>query len=248
MGLILAGTLMGGRLASLDPFDLIWQASWVVQLVILLLVVASIVSWAAIVFKWRELSGAEQDSESFLDTYHEAGLSRAYEAARSLDRSPLSAVYLAAHGELQKFSRYAGRPQDEGLDESQLHTISRQIAWVSAQEELRLEARLSFLATVGSASPFVGLFGTVIGIINAFTGIGASGSASLAVVAPGIAEALIATAVGLFAAIPATIFYNLFVARLRELDAAIELFGDELQGDLKRSGAEALAPARVAEG
>ncbi|MAE97151.1 MAG: hypothetical protein CL910_21080 [Deltaproteobacteria bacterium] len=249
MGLILAGTDMGGRLASLDLFDLVWQASGVVQLVMLLLVVASIMSWAAIAFKWRELSGAEQDSEGFLDTYHEGGLARAYDAARQLERSPLSAVYLTAHSELQKFSRYAGRNEEEGLDDDQLHRIHHQIAWVSAQEELRLESRLSFLATVGSASPFVGLFGTVIGIINAFTGIGATGSASLAVVAPGIAEALIATAIGLFAAIPATIFYNLFVARLRELHAAIQLFEDELLADLKRTGVEAaLAPARAAEG
>jgi len=241
MGLILAGTDVGGRLASLDLFDLVWQASWIVQLVILLLVAASIVSWAAIAFKWRELGGAEQDSESFLETYHEAGLARAYEAARALDRSPLSAVYMAAHAEIVKYARYAGRNKGEGLDEGELHGISRQVAWVSAQEELRLEARLSFLATVGSASPFVGLFGTVIGIINAFTGIGESGSASLAVVAPGIAEALIVTAVGLFAAIPATIFYNLFVARLRELNAAIELFGEELIGDLRRTGVDGLA-------
>ena len=102
---------------------------------------------------------------------------------------------------------------------------------------------------MGSASPFVGLFGTVIGIINAFTGIGATGSASLAVVAPGIAEALIATAVGLFAAIPATVFYNMFVARLRELHAAIQLYEDELLADLKRTGVEAaLSAARAAEG
>ncbi len=248
MGLILAGTDMGGRLASLDLLSLVWQASWVVQLVMLLLVVASIMSWAAIAFKWRELRGAEQDSESFLDQYHEDGPARAYEAARGLERSPLAAVYLAAHGELQKFERYAGKPKGGGLHEAQLHRIARQVAWVSAQEELRLEARLSFLATVGSASPFVGLFGTVIGIINAFTGIGAAGSASLAVVAPGIAEALIATAIGLFAAIPATIFYNLFVARLRDLRSTLELFGDELLGDLRRGGSEVLAPSRAAEG
>lgn len=238
---------MGGRLASLDLFDLVWQASGIVQLVMLLLVVASIVSWAAIAFKWRELSGAEQDSESFLETYHEGGLARAYESARSMDRSPLSAVYLAAHAELQKIARYAGKKNDS-LSEAQLHTIGRQVAWVSAQEELRLESRLSFLATVGSASPFVGLFGTVIGIINAFSGIGSAGSASLAVVAPGIAEALIVTAIGLFAAIPATIFYNLFVARLRELHAAIDLYGEELLGDLRMSGVDALTPARAAKG
>ena len=237
MSLIVAGTLWGGRLASLDPFDLVWQASWLVQLVILLLVVASIVSWAAIFFKWRELKGAEQDSEAFLEVYHEGTPDASYEAARELDRGPLPAVFLAVWTELQRMAKYGGRAADGALDEPQLHRLSRVIAWASSEEALRLENRLSFLATVGSASPFIGLFGTVVGIINAFTGIGAAGSASLAVVAPGIAEALIATAVGLFAAIPATIFYNVFVARLRELRAVIDLFADELEGDLRRQGA-----------
>ncbi len=248
MGLIIAGTVLGGRLASLDPFDLIWQASWVVQLVMLLLGAASIISWAAIVFKWRELRGADEDSEAFLDAYHEGSAERSYEAARELDRSPLSAIFLAVYAELKRMARYGGRNVEGPLDDHQLHTLSRHIAWTASQETLRLESRLSFLATVGSASPFVGLFGTVVGIINAFTGIGAAGSASLAVVAPGIAEALIATAIGLFAAIPATIFYNVFVARLRELNEAIGLFSDELEGDLRRHGAPEAAPVRAAGG
>jgi biopolymer transport protein TolQ len=245
--LILAGTVWGGRLASLDPFDLIWQASWVVQLVILLLVAASIISWAAIVFKWRELGGAAQDSEAFLDVYHEGDFDRAYEAARELDRGPLPAIFLAVMTELKRMAKYGGRGPNAGLDEGQLYTLSRHIAWAASQETMRLEARLSFLATVGSAAPFVGLFGTVVGIINAFTGIGAAGSASLAVVAPGIAEALIATAIGLFAAIPATVFYNVFVARLRELSAGIDLFVSELEGDLRRARFEAPAAPRAAK-
>jgi biopolymer transport protein TolQ len=248
MNIIIAGTIGGVRLASLDLLDLVWQASWIVQLVILMLVAASVLSWAAIFFKWRELSGAEQDSEAFLEVYHEGSLEASYEAARELDRSPLSAVFVAAYAELRRMAKYAGRSLDEPLDEAQLHTLGKQIAWVSSQEAQRLESRLSFLATVGSASPFIGLFGTVIGIINAFTDIGVAGSASLAVVAPGIAEALIATAIGLFAAIPATIFYNVFVARLREHHADIDLFTSELQGDLARaSRVAAAAPARAAE-
>jgi len=247
MGFIIAGTVLGGRLASLDPFDLIWQASWLVQLVILLLAAASVVSWAAIVFKWRELKGAEQDSEAFLEVYHEGSRESAYDAARELDRGPLPAIFLAVHTEQARMAKYSGRTTDGPLDEGQLYALSRHIAWASSQESLRLEARLSFLATVGSASPFIGLFGTVVGIINAFTGIGATGSASLAVVAPGIAEALIATAIGLFAAIPATIFYNVFVAHLRELREAIDLFSTELEGDLRRQGLpESSARARVA--
>ena len=236
MGFFIAGTVLGGRLASLDPFDLIWQASWVVQLVILLLAAASVISWAAIVFKWRELKGAEQDSEAFVEVYHEGSGESAYEAARELDRGPLSAMFLAVYTERVRMAKYGGRASEAPLDEDQLQVLSRHVAWAASQESLRLESRLSFLATVGSASPFVGLFGTVVGIINAFTGIGAAGSASLAVVAPGIAEALIATAVGLFAAIPATIFYNIFVAHLRELREAIDLFAAELEGDLRRHG------------
>jgi biopolymer transport protein TolQ len=247
MSFIIVGTVLGGRLASLNLLDLVWQASWLVQFVILMLATASVMSWAAIVFKWRELSAAEQDSEAFLEAYHEGSWDGSFEAARNLDRSPLSAIFLVAHGELKRFAKYRARG-GESLDDTQLRSVARQIAWATTQEALRLESRLALLATVGSATPFVGLFGTVIGIINAFTGIGASGSASLAVVAPGIAEALIATAVGLFAAIPATIFYNIFVARLRDLQEAIRLFASELESDVARFGDKLPAPARAVEG
>jgi biopolymer transport protein TolQ len=247
MAFIIAGTVLGGRLASLNLLDLVWQASWLVQLVILMLAAASVVSWAAIVFKWRELSAAEQDSEAFLEAYHEGSWETALDAARNLDRSPLAAIFLVAHGELKRFAKYRGRG-GEAIDEGQLRAVSRQIHWATTQESLRLESRLPLLATVGSATPFVGLFGTVVGIINAFTGIGAAGSASLAVVAPGIAEALIATAIGLFAAIPATIFYNIFVARLRDLQEAIRLFASELESDVARFGERLPAPARAVEG
>ena len=247
MGFIIAGTVSGGRLASLDLLTLVWQASWLVQLVIVMLAAASVVSWAAIVFKWRELTAAEQDSEAFLETYHEGSWETAYDSARNLDRSPLSAIFLVAHGELKRFAKYRGR-SGEGVEPAQLRAVSRQIHWATTQESLRLESRLPLLATIGSATPFVGLFGTVIGIINAFTGIGAAGSASLAVVAPGIAEALIATAIGLFAAIPATIFYNIFVSRLRDLQEAIRLFAGELESDVARFGEKLPAPARAVEG
>jgi biopolymer transport protein TolQ len=247
MGLIIAGTL-GGRLASLNLLYLVWQASWLVQAVMLLLVAASVVSWAAIAFKLRELNGAEDDSAAFLAAYHEGGWDAGAEAARKRDKSPLAAIYLAAQTELKRFARYAGRSSDGALDDLQRRAIARQISWTSHEEFHRLESRLPMLATIGSASPFVGLFGTVIGIINAFTDIGASGTASLAVVAPGIAEALIATAIGLFAAIPATVFYNVFVGRLGELQAAIELFSEELEADvITRIAAQQKAPARRTE-
>jgi biopolymer transport protein TolQ len=233
---ILVGPASGGRLAGLDALSLVWQASWLVQLVLLCLVLLSIFSWAIILFKSRELKRAQQDSEAFLEVYHEGSLEQAYDAARDLESSPLAAIFLSAHGELRRLARASGKaltPTHANVD-----ALSRNLGWTGSRESLRLEKGLGFLATTGSAAPFIGLFGTVIGIINAFEKIGQAGSASLAVVAPGIAEALIATAVGLFAAIPATIFYNIFVGRLRGVTAAIDLFIAEYDSELRRMAAD----------
>jgi biopolymer transport protein TolQ len=243
---IFAGAAMGGRLASLDSLSLIWQASWLVQLVLLLLVLLSVFSWAIILVKWRELRRAEQDSEAFLEVYQEGSLDAAYQVARDLDRSPLASIFLTAYGELNRVLRLSGKPQDAALSQSQVHALTRQIGWSASREGLRLERGLSFLATTGSSAPFIGLFGTVIGIIDAFQGIGRAGSASLAVVAPGIAEALIATAMGLFAAIPATVFYNYFVGEQRRLTAAIDLFAADCEGDLLRHAGAPEGAASVA--
>ena len=245
---IIAGTALGGRLASIDALSLVWQASWLVQLVIVLLALSSVFSWAIILAKWRELRRAEQDSEAFLEVYQEGSLDAAYQLARNLDRSPLASMFVSAYAEFNRMTRFAGKGKPSTLSESQLHALERQIGWAGSREWLRLERGLSFLATTGSAAPFVGLFGTVVGIINAFHGIGQAGTASLAVVAPGIAEALIATAIGLFAAIPATIFYNYFVGELRGLTAAIDLFAADCEGDLRRYSVAADEPVRVAQG
>jgi biopolymer transport protein TolQ len=243
MGCIIVSMTMGGRLASFDALSLIWQASLVVQLVILLLVLLSVVSWTIIAFKWRELRRAEQDSEAFLEVYHDGSLDAAYEAARDLDRSPLSAIFLAAYSEMHRMARFTGKSQATELEAAHVDALARRIRWSGSEEGLRLERGLNFLATTGSAAPFIGLFGTVVGIINAFENIGMTGSASLAVVAPGIAEALIATAIGLFAAIPATIFYNYFLGDLRSLNAGIDLFSAEYEGDLQRlAGARSESP------
>jgi biopolymer transport protein TolQ len=241
-----AGAALGGRLASLDALSLIWQASWLVQLVLLLLVLLSVFSWAIILAKWRELRRAEQDSEAFLEVYQEGSLDAAYQVARDLDKSPLASVFMAAYAELNRARRLLDASQAGELDEAQRRLLERQIGWTASREGLRLERGLSFLATTGSAAPFIGLFGTVIGIIDAFQGIGQAGSASLAVVAPGIAEALIATAVGLFAAIPATVFYNYFVGELRGLTSALELFAADCAGDLRRPAGAREAPPRAA--
>lgn len=236
--MLLAGTTLGGRLASLDTLTLILEASWVVQLVLLVLVLLSVFSWAVILSKGRELKRALQDSEAFLEVYHEGSMEQAYEAAKDLDRSPLAAIFLAAYGELKRLARASGKSLS--LTNQHVDALSRHVNWTGSREGQRLERGLNFLATTGSAAPFIGLFGTVIGIINAFQGIGQAGSASLAVVAPGIAEALIATAVGLFAAIPATIFYNIFVGRMRGIAQAIDLFTVEYETDLRRMASSSL--------
>ena len=217
--------------SRVDLFTLIWQASWPVKAVIALLVAASVLSWGAIAFKLREFRGAERDTAEFLGAYHQGTFEDTEKAAGDHPDSPLSAVMMAGVAELKRIARYRGRAE-EGFDASQLRAVNKAINWAGSQEALRLEGRLAFLATVGSAAPFVGLLGTVIGIINAFVEIGVSGNAGLETVGPGIAEALIATAIGLFAAIPATVFYNVFVSRMRELTAAIDLFTVELQDDI----------------
>jgi biopolymer transport protein TolQ len=241
---IFVGTTVGGRLASLDALSLVWQASWLVQLVLLLLMLLSVISWAIILVKWRELRRAQQDSEAFLEVYQEGSADAAYQLARDLDRSPLASIFVSAYGEMNRMARLTGG----ALTESQAQTLARVVGWAASREALRLERGLSFLATTGSAAPFIGLFGTVIGIIDAFQGIGRAGTASLAVVAPGIAEALIATAVGLFAAIPATVFYNVFVGQLRGVAASIDLFANDCRGDLLRRAAASAPPsARAAK-
>ncbi len=240
------GAAVGGRLASLDALSLIWQASWLVQLVLLILVLLSVFSWAIILVKWRVIRRAEQDSEAFLEVYHEGSADAAYRVARDLDRSPLASIFVAAYGELNRVLRVSNAPAGSQLSEVQRRALSRQISWTASREGLRLERGLSFLATTGSSAPFIGLFGTVIGIIDAFQGIGRAGSASLAVVAPGIAEALIATGVGLFAAIPATVFYNYFVGELRGITAAIDLFSVDCETDLGAIERAPKTPSRAA--
>ena len=216
-------------MVGFDPLELIWEASWLVQWVILLLVFFSVVSWAAIFSKFRELKAATRTSEDFMDSYRERSGQALEELAIGMKSSPLARLFLTA---------YRRRLEIGGslpLDPEAKELLRSHITW-SAQAELhRLEARLTFLATTASAPPFIGLFGTVVGIINAFGGIGVAGSASLAVVAPGIAEALIATALGLFAAIPATIFYNIFVGRLKVLQEAVDIFSIEVCEDLARA-------------
>jgi biopolymer transport protein TolQ len=225
---------------SFDVFGLLLQASPVVKLVMLGLVVMSAVSWTIIASKWIELKRAMKDSDAFLDVYHQETYEEALEAARLLDRSPLCAIYMVGCTELGHLAKRPGGIVSNG---EELRRVERHLHWSAIRESQRLERGLTFLATTGNNAPFIGLFGTVVGIIQTFQSIGQAGNASLAVVGPGMAEALIATAMGLLAAIPASIFFNIFARRIDDIHASIELFRSEFQGDLEDMAREAVGSA-----
>jgi biopolymer transport protein TolQ len=216
--------------------DYILGSSPVVSGVLLLLILASISSWAILVMKFRELRAAERDTEEFVEAYLESPLDATYEVARRHTASPLATVFRSGYTELARIEKMT---PGKGVSRDQVEAVISRLGWIRGEEVHRLERGLSFLATIASSGPFVGLFGTVVGIMNSFQSIGASGSASLAVVAPGIAEALVATAVGLFAAIPAAVGYNYTSARLNRLSARLETFCAEFCDQLRRSSVRA---------
>jgi biopolymer transport protein TolQ len=217
--------------------DLIFGAGLVVQAVLLVLIGLSVGSWAVILFKARELRSAESDTEAFVEAYLERPFDAVYGDAKEYRSSPLATLFEAGYKDLAQLRRFAA--SGNAVAPEQVDALVIRLEWIQTDESHRLERGLPFLATVGSSAPFIGLFGTVVGIMNAFRDIGASGSASLAVVAPGIAEALVATAIGLFAAIPAVIGYNYLGARVNRLIERLAAFRGELAQSLRRVGARA---------
>jgi biopolymer transport protein TolQ len=190
------------------------------KLVLGVLALFSVVSWGVIAERWVRFRRAERESRSFLHSFHEGGgLAAVQDATASLQWSPVADVYRAGFREIS-----LNPPPESGPTAATVEAVDRMLRKSAAMQLHELERSLGFLATTASATPFIGLFGTVWGIMNAFRGIGVSGTASLASYAPGIAEALVATAAGLAAAIPAVIFYNHFMGRLRSMEAIVEEF------------------------
>jgi len=209
----------------MNVFRLITDASAVVQLVLLILLFFSVFSWAIIFFKRRTIRTAVSQSEKFLKAFRKSkNLSEVNDAARKYRGSPLVTLFQSGFKELAHISR--SDPQNS-INSGRMESLSRVLTKASNAEVSRLEKMMSFLATTGSVTPFIGLFGTVWGIMDAFQRIGIVRSASLVTVAPGIAEALIATAFGLVAAIPAVIAYNYFLHRIKELITDMEDFSLE---------------------
>ncbi|HZN51243.1 MAG TPA: MotA/TolQ/ExbB proton channel family protein [Methylomirabilota bacterium] len=222
---------------------LVWNSGPIAKGVLVVLMVFSIVSWALIVEKAFQFRRVRRQTLEFLRVFREARrTSIVHTAARRLRQSPLAQLYSAAYQEVSGIPEVLDKVLDdfdEGLNGDRLEAVNRALRRASALEVARLEHYLPFLATTASATPFIGLFGTVWGVMAAFHGIGAQGSASLAVVAPGISEALVATAAGLGAAIPAVIGYNYFVNRVKHWAVEMEGFTMDLLNVLSRPVAKA---------
>ncbi len=226
---------------QLSISDMIMHAGPMGKMVMLTLLIFSIVSWAIIFMKIRLFKKAARETDVFLESFWSSKtLNDADNAAKNFPLSPEAAVFSAGFSELQKINKIRNRSEsDTGNEplEMQLATmdnLKRAIRKAESQELSNLGRSLPFLATTGSAAPFIGLFGTVWGIMVSFHDIGVRGSASLAVVAPGISEALVATAAGLGAAIPAVIAYNYFANQLNEIENEMQNFSTDFLNLVER--------------
>src|SRR6266498_497357 len=221
---------------DLDYLEIVTHAGPVVMGVLFLLIFASVVSWAIILKKWLHLRRAQGESVKFLETFWQSKrLDAIYQAAESLSASPISQVFRAGYVELSKVT--AQHKEGEGGMHEELggiENVERALKRAAASEVTHLESLVPFLGTTASAAPFVGLFGTVWGIMRAFNDIYQMGNANLATVAKPISEALIATAFGLAAAIPAVVAYNYFVSRIRVLDSEMTNFSNDFLNIVRR--------------
>jgi biopolymer transport protein TolQ len=230
---IIRATLAAPSGGGLNYWEVVTQGGPITVSVLLLLVVASVASWAIIVRKYMHLRTAAGQSVQFLETFWKSKrLDAIYQAAEGLPLSPVSNVFRAGYVELSKVT--GSDEEDMAHKLGGFENIERALKRASSSELTQLEQTIPFLATTGSAAPFVGLFGTVWGIMGAFHDIYQQGNANLATVAKPISEALIATAVGLFAAIPAVVAYNYFNARIRVLDSEMANFSSDFLNIVKR--------------
>lgn len=207
-------------------WQLIANTQLVARIVLLILLFFSIFSWAIIFKKYRRFKTARRDSREFLRIFRQGKkLSEIRNSCKSLKASPLAEVFLAGFREIENQAVATENPGTPHV--RSLESVQRALQIASSTELTRMEQWLTWLATVGASTPFIGLFGTVWGIMDAFTGLGSAGTASLSSVAPGISEALVTTAAGLFCAIPAVIAYNLYVQRLKEFGSMMDDFALE---------------------
>ena len=224
---------------SIGLFYMLSGAGPVVKFVMLVLLFFSITSWAIMFIKFRYIRKAFKDSADFVDIFWQCrNLTDAFSKAKAMSASPIARIFISAYMEMARSDgrdkqKPGMKPGEKSFFQS-IGSIKRSLNRSINVEVRRLSQLVPFLATAGNTAPFIGLFGTVWGIMNTFQGIGLSGSASLAVVAPGISEALIATAAGLAVAIPSVIAYNYFIDRIRVLDSELQSFASDLLNIMER--------------
>ncbi len=218
--------------------SMIWGSGIVVQSVLIILIALSVWSWAITIAKIIQLRDASSKSAEFSQIFWETrNFARVDDTSKRLDGSPLASVFTSGYRELmhivQENTESAKKGLSAGSDED-LGTVERALRRAELEETHRLERGITFLASVASAAPFIGLFGTVWGIMNAFHGLGQAKSTTIQAVAPGISEALVATAVGLAAAIPAAIAFNYFTSSIRQLRQGMDSFSSEFLNIARR--------------
>lgn len=234
-------------MGSLNFLDIIFNSSPIVMAVLILLLVFSLLTWAIIYYKWRTIGRCEESTESFLEVFWSGrSMDHIYSEAKKFPTAPVARIFQSGYKEFQRLIDKERERQKEGAKASSdpkeivppgssLQNLERALSNASRNETMKLESSMTFLATAASTAPFIGLFGTVWGIMSAFQNIGAQGGASLAVVAPGIAEALVATAVGLFCAIPATMGYNYYIHKIRHVRTQMENFAADFLNIVRRN-------------
>ena len=229
---------------QMDYIHIIGNASLMVKLVLLVLLFFSVMSWAIIIIKIRYIRKAFKESDIFVDYFWKSrDLASAFTKAKQLSGSPVARIFRIGYAELRKLSP-GGKRDDAAQSDatppslrqgfSGSDNVKRALRRAINTEMTRVSQMVPFLATTGNTTPFIGLFGTVWGIMNAFHGIGLRGSASLAVVAPGISEALVATAAGLAVAIPAVIAFNHFMQKIRVIETELHSFSADFLNILDR--------------
>jgi biopolymer transport protein TolQ len=226
-----------------DPFasdivQMIFHAGPMVKFILLLLFFFSLFSWTIIFMKLRLLKKLRDENERFMELFSSSReINKVYLESKIFTFSPLAKTFRAGYAEFNRVKTLQANPDENKVAQSQqsiMENVQRVVKKVLSAQISSLEKGLTFLATTGNASPFIGLFGTVWGIMTSFRSIGMKGSATLAVVAPGIAEALIATAAGLAAAIPAVVAFNYFTRRVRAFQIEMGNFNSDLIGLLER--------------
>ncbi|MGK5084041.1 protein TolQ [Bdellovibrionota bacterium FG-1] len=218
--------------AATGILEMIIQSSPVAKVVLLVLLIASIFCWAIIFSKWRALSTSLKQNENFLNVFwHGKNIEEIFAKSEKFPCSPVAAVFKNGVKELKKVT--AAEATIQGND--RVDNVYRALLRSSTSEIAALENHLGWLGTTASAAPFIGLFGTVWGILESFRSIGVSGAANLAVVGPSISEALITTAVGIGAAIPAVVAYNYFTGQIRKLAVEMECFSHDFINIVQRS-------------